>query len=61
MKSEKHGPLTLRLELELSPEEYGTLSEIYNSKGKKELTEKVEGGLNNWILEMLLDQEPMDY
>jgi hypothetical protein len=57
MKLKKQWPLTLTLKLELNEYEYGDLSKLYKCKGKLELQEKIEGALNNWILEMLLDQE----
>lgn len=55
-------PTSLTMKLYLTPDgdEYLKLCEIYKANGKRELTEKLEGALNNWILEMLLDQESED-
>jgi len=55
MKNEN--PLAINLKLDLNEYEFMELKKIYKSDGKAALKKKIEGALNNWILEMLLDQE----
>ena len=51
----------IKLELDLENEEYLDLLNIYDAKNKIDLKDKLEGALNNWILEMLLDQDEWDF
>jgi hypothetical protein len=50
--------MKIDLKLELESDEYFELLKIYGCNNKVELKEKINGALNNWVLEMLLDQEP---
>lgn len=49
--------IELELKLSLTREEFAKLLRITEVKTKANLREELEGQLNNWILETLLDQE----
>lgn len=53
-------PKLFKLNLQCTNEEYKKLKEVLGKSNYFDLKDSLEGALNNWILDMILDQEPYE-